>query len=373
MRNVRIGLVGAGLMGREAASAIGRWFTLNDLNVRPEITAVCDASPSALDWFRKVPTVSNFAADLEELLATDVEAVYVAVPHDLHEDFYVRVLEAGKDLFGEKPFGIDLSASERIVNACSKHSRFVRCSSEFPFYPGAQRAYQFVKSGSCGELLEMRCAFLHSSDMDREKPINWKRQSATCGEIGVMGDLGLHVAHLPLRLGVRTHSVYAELQNVVNQRPDGIGGVANCDTFDNAALHVIASLGDNEFPLTLEMKRLAPGETNTWIFEAIGMDGGVRFSTKEPKTLWTFEKGKEQRWIRTELGYQSVLPAITGGIFEFGFPDAVLQMWGAFLLEREGTLGDRFCCATPQEALDSHRIFDAALRSQANRTVEAAG
>jgi predicted dehydrogenase len=186
-----------------------------------------------------------------------------------------------------------------------------------------------------------------------------------------MGDLGLHVAHLPLRLGVKPLSVYAVLQNVVKTRPDGNCGVAECDTFDNATLHLQAALSGNEFPLTLEMKRLAPGETNTWVFEAIGMDGGVRYSTKEPKTMWTFEQGKEQSWRRTELGYSSVLPAITGGIFEFGFPDAILQMWGAYLLERDGSLGERFGCATPQEALDSHKIFDAAMRSHQNRSVEA--
>lgn len=358
-------------MGREAAGALGRWFALNDLPVRPEVTAVCDISEPAREWFRRVPSVSLITDDLKALLSTDVDAVYVAVPHNLHEEIYSKVLEAGKDLFAEKPFGIDLASANRLSATCEKSGRFVRCSSEFPFFPGVQRAFQYVQSGACGEILEMRCAFLHSSDMDREKPINWKRRSATCGEIGVMGDLGLHVAHLPPRLGVKARSVHAVLQNVVKSRPDGKGGTAECDTFDNATLHVRAQMGAHEFPLTLEMKRLAPGETNTWIFEALGMDGGVRYSTKEPKTLWTFEPGREQAWRRIELGYQSVLPAITGGIFEFGFPDAILQMWGAFLIEREGLLGDRFGCATPAEALESHRIFDAALRSHQNQTVEA--
>lgn len=370
-RPVKIGIIGGGLMGREAASALGRWFALNDLPVRPQLTAVCDVSEPAREWFRRVPSVSLITADLCELLSSDVDAVYVAVPHNLHEEIYLKVLKAGKDLFAEKPFGIDLASSKRIMDACEKSGRFVRCSSEFPFFPGVQRAFQYVKSGACGEILEMRCAFLHSSDMDREKPINWKRRSETCGEIGVMGDLGLHVAHLPLRLGVRAQSVYAFLQNVVKTRLDGKGGNAECDTFDNATLHVRAELGTDNSPLMLEMKRLAPGETNTWIFEALGMDGGVRYSTKEPKTVWFYEPGKEQAWRRVELGYQSVFPAITGGIFEFGFPDAILQMWGAFLIEREGILGERFGCATPAEALASHRIFDAALRSHKNQSVEA--
>jgi len=41
-------------------------------------------------------------------------------------------------------------------------------------------------------------------------------------------------------------------------------------------------------------------------------------------------------------------------------------MWAAYLAERAGALGGRFGCATPQEALEAHRVFDAALRSNAD-------
>ena len=68
-------------------------------------------------------------------------------------------------------------------------------------------------------------------------------------------------------------------------------------------------------------------------------------------------------WEHLETGSQSVFPTVTGGIFEFGFSDAVLQMWAAFLSERAGDLGDRFGCVTPEEALAAHRLLDAALRS----------
>jgi predicted dehydrogenase len=112
------------------------------------------------------------------------------------------------------------------------------------------------------------------------------------------------------------------------------------------------------------MKRLAPGATNTWFIEILGTDGGVRFSTAEPKTLWVFERGKEQWWKRTELGFGTPFKTVTGGIFEPGFPDVIQQMWAAFLAERAGSLNGRFHCATPEEALMTHRIFSAALASQ---------
>ena len=371
---VRVAVIGAGLMGREVASAFGRWFALLDCPVRPELVAVCDVNAAALDWFRQVPTVRHFDTDHRTLLARpDIDAVYVAVPHHLHEAIYLDVLRAGKDLFAEKPFGIDLAAARRIRDEANRLGRFVRVSSEFPFLPGVQRAYQLARSGALGRIIEVRCAFLHSSDLDPAKPINWKRQSAYCGAAGVMNDLGLHVAHLPLRLGWKPTSVYAQLQKIYTERPDGKGGVAACDTWDNAALHTHAQIGGHDVPLTLEMKRLAPTETNTWIFEALGTDRGVRFSTKEPKTLWLFRRDKEQWWEKTDLGFGTPFKTITGHIFEPGFPDILQQMWAAFLAERAGLLGDRFGCATPEEAVAHHEIWAAALTSQRDQSVVSVG
>lgn len=361
---MRVGIIGGGLMGREAASAFGRWFVLENFPVKVELVAVCDLQDKLLEWFRQIPTVKLLTKDHNELLrSAEVDVVYVAVPHNLHEKLYLDVLNAGKDLLAEKPFGIDLAAAERIVAACGKSGRFVRCSSEFPFLPGPQRVFQMAKAGAFGRLLEVRSGFWHASDLDPTKPVNWKRQVKTCGEIGVMGDLGMHAVHVPFRLGWNPARVYAQLQKVYTERPDGKGGMAACDTWDNAILHTEISANGAEVPMRLEMKRLAPGETNTWFVEVLGTDGGARYSTKEPKTLWTFERKKEQTWSKVDLGFHGPFPTITGGIFEPGFPDCFLQMWAAYAAERAGALGDKFGCVTPDEALRSHKLFAAALES----------
>lgn len=352
-------------MGREMASAFGRWCALTDVTVKPELVAVADLVEDTRNWFQRVPSCAQITADYHALLANPaVEVVYVAVPHHLHEAIYLDVLKAGKDLFAEKPFGIDLGAAERIAAAVQVSGRFTRCSSEFPFFPGAQRVLQAVESGRLGRVLEVVSGFHHSSDLDASKPANWKRLSRTCGEIGVLGDLGMHACHLPLRLGWWPKRLFAQLQKGFPERPDGKGGVTACDTWDNAQLHCWTEINGQEVPMRLEMKRLAPGETNTWFIEVLGTEGGARYSTKEPKTLWLFEGGKEQFWKRTDLGFGMPFKTVTGGIFEPGFPDVIQQMWAAFLMEREGKLEGRFGCATPEEAVQSQRIFAAALESQ---------
>ncbi len=372
---VRVAIIGGGLMGREIAAAIQRWPALIDHPVRPRLTAVCDINPAALDWFAHIDTVTTTTTDYRSLLDdSTIDVVYVAVRHDLHEAIYSDIIRSGKSLLAEKPFGIDAAAADGILTTMAEHPEsFVRVSSELPFYPGAQVAIDLVRSGALGQLVEARNVFWHSSDLDPSKPVNWKRQQQYCGEAGVMNDLGLHALHVPLRLGWYPELVYAKLQNLVPVRPDATGRPVPCDTWDNASLYTTAHHAGLPFPLTLEMKRIAPGHKNTWIFEAIGMNGGVRFSTKFPKSVEIFgltdlgHGAREQAWSTIDAGSQSVWPTVTGGIFETGFSDSILQMWAAFLAERAGALSGRFGAARPDEAAFSHRIYAAALRSHAEQ------
>ena len=369
MKTIRFGIIGCGLMGKEFASAAARWLHLVDSKARPEIVAVCDTNEALMSWFTThLPSVIQTTTDYKELLSNpDVDAIYCAVPHVLHADLYPQILAAGKHLLGEKPFGMDASQNAVIEKAIAAHPELlVRCSSEMPFYPGAQKVIEFVTSGACGDILEVESSFLHSSDINPEKVINWKRMVDVNGEYGCMGDLGMHVCHVPLRLGWRPESVYASLVNRVTDRPDGKGGRVACETWDNATVtgNVVTESGGN-FPLVLKTWRIAPGESNTWSIRVLGMKGSAYFSTKYPRQ-WQFmayQAGGKQAWQTEDLGYQSVFPAITGGIFEFGFTDAIQQMWAAFMDELSGGDANGFGCATPAEARDHHAIMSAALVS----------
>ena len=380
-RIVRFGLIGGGLMGREFASAAARWVHLADLGVRPELAVVCDPNPQVLAWYERLRPRPRLVSDYRQLLADPaVEAVYCAVPHHLHEEIYLATLQAGKHLLGEKPFGIDLEANAAITTEARSHPELlVRCSSELPFYPGGQKVAEFVRERRFGRVIEVRSLFLHSSDLDPRKPINWKRQAEMNGAYGCMGDLGMHALHLPLRAGWLPLNVRAILSDIVSERPDGRGGTVPCDTWDNAVLLCEAEDDGASFPLRIETKRIAPGETNTWTIEIDGTSSSIAYSSKFPKTLRSLDyaPGRPQAWAALDLGSESAYPTITGAIFEFGFSDSILQMWAAFLDElangREG-MRQPFYCATMEEAAATHRLFTAALLSQAERaTVNLAG
>lgn len=367
MREIRFGIIGCGLMGREFASAAARWLHLTGMRARPRIVAVCDTNPGLMDWFTQALGPLQMTTDYRDLLANpEVEAVYCAVPHVLHAELYPAILAAGKHLLGEKPFGMDLAQNRAIMAAiAARPDRLVRCSSEMPYYPGAQKVVEFIRSGATGPLLEVEATFLHSSDINPEKPINWKRMARINGEYGCMGDLGMHVLHVPLRLGWRPARVTASLVKRVPTRPDGKGGHLPCDTWDNATITATVPHAAGEFPMVLKTWRIAPGEANTWSLRVLGMQGSATFSTKSPRQ-WSwmrYSPGGPQGWVTEDLGYTPLFPAITGGIFEFGFTDAIQQMWAAFLDELAGGDAGGFPCATPAEAAAHHAILTAALQA----------
>ncbi|MEN0087919.1 MAG: Gfo/Idh/MocA family oxidoreductase [Pseudomonadota bacterium] len=369
-KEISFGIIGGGLMGKEFASAVARWLHLTAMPAKPVITAICDINPEVRGWFEaNIPSVSLSTGDYQDLLASDdVNAIYCAVPHNLHEALYTDIIAAGKHLLGEKPFGIDKAANSKILAAIDANPDvLVRCSSEFPFFPGALAVSKAIANDELGDIIGVDAGFLHSSDLDPNKPINWKRMVAVNGEYGCMGDLGLHVMHIPLRHGWRPSRISAQLSNIVAERQNAHGDMVPCETWDNGSIHtMVTPQGGPDFPLSMHMKRIAPGETNSWYIQVDGTKKSIAYSTKSPKLLrWMdYTSGQPQAWSHLDLGYASAYPTVTGGIFEFGFPDSFQQMWAAFIDElangRDG-MAQPFYCATPEETAASHDIMTAAL------------
>lgn len=379
MKTVNFGIIGLGMMGVEFASAAMRWAHLPDMDVRPRVVSICSRTlkPEVEKWYREgLGTVTQAARDYKEVLANpDVEAVYCAVPHHLHEQMYIDIIKSGKHLFGEKPFGIDKKANGAILAAAAGRPEvFVRCVSQYYFTPGAQMLGRLIENDFFGKLIEAEVEFLHSSDLDPDKAINWKRKIQFNGEYGCMGDLGMHILAVPFRAGWVPKNVRAILSNLVPERPDGAGGTAACETWDNATLlcetearAASAAAGGEPFPMTVKTHRISPGEKNTWAIRIKGMKGSAAFSTKNINSIEILEyTGGEQAWQRVDLGHETPFKSVTGPIFEFGFSDSMLQMIAAYLYELEyGRPKTKFAgCVTPEETALSHRLFTAALQSQ---------
>ena len=192
---------------------------------KPHIVAVCATNPTLIHWFGVHPGPIQTTTVYKALLANpEVDSACCAVPH---AQMYPDILNAGKHLFGEKPFGMYLAQIRTIMAALDAHLEpITRCGSGIAFCPGAQKVTDFVKSGAVGEFLEVEASFLHSPDIDLDKLTNWNLMMDENGEHGCMGDLRVHVLYVSLRLGWHPDTGQASLVTSVTQRSDGKGNLA---------------------------------------------------------------------------------------------------------------------------------------------------
>jgi len=155
---IRVGLLGAGRIGRLHAGLLAREIP------GAELAAVADAAPAvaeALAGSLGVPALS-----LEEMLASpDVDAVAVCSSTDTHVDLVIRAAEAGKAVFCEKPVSLDLVRVDDALVAVEKAGVSFMVGFNRRFDPGHRAVYESVRAGSIGELHLVRI-----SSRDPEPP-----------------------------------------------------------------------------------------------------------------------------------------------------------------------------------------------------------
>lgn len=88
-----------------------------------------------------------------------VQAVYIALPHHLHEEWTIRAAQAGKHILCEKPFTLDLPSAERAIQAVQSAGVFFAEAFMYRFHPQTLTLKQKVREGVIGELQHIAAEF----------------------------------------------------------------------------------------------------------------------------------------------------------------------------------------------------------------------
>jgi predicted dehydrogenase len=139
-----VGVVGLGYWGPNLARNFDR---LPDA----ELSWLCDASADALERWGAAFPLARTTASLDELLADDgLDAVVVATPVPTHAELALRVLQAGKHCFVEKPLAQSAAEAEQVVDAAG--DRVLLVGHLLEYHPGVDRLKQLIDSGDLGDI-----------------------------------------------------------------------------------------------------------------------------------------------------------------------------------------------------------------------------
>ena len=143
---VQVGVVGLGYWGPNLA----RNF---DALQGCKLSWCCDGRPEARERFDTTFPGARFTEHLEDLLADpSLDAVVVATPVPTHSELAVRVLEAGKHCFVEKPIALTVAEAERVLAAQRESGRVLMVGHLLEYHPGVRQLKQIVDSGELGDV-----------------------------------------------------------------------------------------------------------------------------------------------------------------------------------------------------------------------------
>ena len=113
---VRLGIIGLGAIGGEMLEVAA---SLDSVSV----VVAADPDRGRLDLHRQHHPEIRFSTHPDEVLAADLDAVYIATPPSHHAHLAVTALDRGLSVLCEKPLSVDLEDGQRMLNAANKTSQ----------------------------------------------------------------------------------------------------------------------------------------------------------------------------------------------------------------------------------------------------------
>lgn len=177
---ISIGIIGAGDRGSAHIGKIGSLAQQH--NVR--ISAICDVWQ--VNQQQAVGRVLRAGGDrprtstqFGELLSDkSVDAVVIATPDFAHGPILVSALEAGKDVYIEKPMTIDLGEANRALDAARANNRVVQAGTQYRSHGGYTAAARELAAGALGKVHRIHAA----ANFNQAR---WARDCANCKEVDV--------------------------------------------------------------------------------------------------------------------------------------------------------------------------------------------
>jgi predicted dehydrogenase len=168
---VRLGLIGCGDRGQFVMSVFQK-------NTTVDVTAVCDIYTTKIDQARgKAPNAKSFTDHRKLLETKELDVALVATPDHWHAGIAIDALNAGKDLYVEKPLTLRIEEGPRIVKAARVNDRVVQVGMQQRSGPHYIRARdEFIKAGKLGKITLARTWWHGNGYHLRKAPASLQQQ-----------------------------------------------------------------------------------------------------------------------------------------------------------------------------------------------------
>jgi predicted dehydrogenase len=290
-KQLRVGMIGYGFMGRAHSNAYKRLNDFFPVEHRPVLKAACARDAAKAKAFADVWGYERVETDWRRVVeAKDIDLIDIGSPNDTHRDIALAAAANGKMVLCEKPLAMNVAEAEEMTAAVEKARVPNMVWFNYRRVPAIALARQLVDEGRIGRTFHYRATYLQDWTIAEDVPQGgaglWRLDVKVAGS-GVTGDLLAHSIDTAMWLNGPIRRVVAKTETFVRERMHQVSGKREPVGIDDACMF-LAEFANGSMG-TFESTRYARGRKNFNTFEMNGAEGSVYFDLEEPEYLQFFE------------------------------------------------------------------------------------
>lgn len=372
MKNLRVGLIGYGFMGRTHSNAFRKVTNFFDVPYQPVLQTVCARNAERAKEFATKWGYANVETDWRKVVESpDIDLIDIASPNDTHAEIAIAAAKAGKMVMCEKPLGRNGAESEAIVDAVEKAGVPNMVWYNYRRVPAVTLAKQLIDEGRLGRIFHYRAKFLQdwtiSSDLPQGGEGLWRLDVKVAGS-GVTGDLLAHCIDTAMWLNGGIDEVSAMTETFIKARKHSLTGEVEPVGIDDASLFLAKF--NNGSLATFEATRYARGHKALYTLEINGEHASIMWDLHDLHRLQYFDhkdEGKLRGWKSvhiTDREHPYMSNWWVPGL-QIGYEHTFVHQVADFLT---AVGGGKAAAPTFREGLATDDVTDAVLASAVSRS-----
>ena len=281
----RVAILGAGMIGevhRRAAVLAGA-----------QVVGVMASSPERSRQVAEAWGAEQAYRDIDEVAASDVDAVHICTPNASHVPFAVQLMEAGKHVLCEKPLGVSLADAQQAAAVAERTGMVNTMPFAYRFHPMVRELRARVQDPGFGAVNLVHGSYLQDWLLN-PRATSWRVDPAAGGPSRAFGDIGSHWCDLVEWVtGDRIASLVATTSITIKQRPAATAASFSAAEVDAPLIDVttedtalIMFRTANDVAGSAVISQLSAGRKNRLWVEVDGMQRSAVFDQELPEQLW---------------------------------------------------------------------------------------
>ncbi|HVT50872.1 MAG TPA: Gfo/Idh/MocA family oxidoreductase [Dongiaceae bacterium] len=272
---VRIGIIGYGMMGKAHSYGYREAPRLRELPVRPRLQVISGRRRELVEKAASAYGIEEVVTDWRKIIERkDIDMVDICTPPGTHAEIAAAAAAAGKAVFTEKPFAIDYADGKKAVDAAQRAGVLNAVGFNYRRLPAVSLMKRMIDEGAVGKVQLWRGCWLSDEFVDPTIPFDWRFERKMGGT--TIADLGSHMIDMALWMVGAVAEVSAQSATFVPERanPEKPGAQRKVEIDDaSSALMNFA----NGCRGVLEMARSCVRRPCDFTIEVNGTKGTLRF------------------------------------------------------------------------------------------------